>query len=133
MMECVSFLGQIPRGKPVIEQLDAADLFVLPSFTEGLPRSLIEAMARGLPCLASNVGGIPELLASEDLMPPGDVATLAAKIESVIRNSDRLQKMAYQNIQTAREYRADELNRRRVDFYKRLKEVTEAYVSSKKH
>jgi glycosyltransferase involved in cell wall biosynthesis len=90
-------------------------------------------MARGLPCLASDVGGIPELLSREDLVPPGDAAALAAKIESVIRNPDRLEEMARRNVQTARKYRGDRLNRRRVDYYKRLKEVTEAYISSKRH
>lgn len=130
--DSVVFLGQLPPGKVIYDQMDQADLYVLPSRSEGLPRSLIEAMARGLPCLASNVGGIPELLASEDLVPPGVVATLAAKIESVIRNPDRLEKMGRRNLQTVEKYRSDKLNRRRIEHYERLKEATEAYISSKR-
>lgn len=58
----VCFRGMLPSGAAVRAELDAADIFVLPSRTEGLPRALIEAMARALPCIGSEVGGIPELL-----------------------------------------------------------------------
>ena len=60
----VEFLGQRDLAG-VREALDSAHLFVLPSLTEGLPRALLEAMARGLPAVATNVGGIPELLPAE--------------------------------------------------------------------
>ena len=82
--ERVSFRGMLPAGQAVRDELDAADLFVLPSRTEGLPRAMIEAMARGLPCIGSTVGGIPELLPPEDMVPPGDVSALAEKIREVI-------------------------------------------------
>jgi glycosyltransferase involved in cell wall biosynthesis len=122
--EYVHFLGRLPPGKPVIEQLDAADLFVLPSIAEGLPRSLIEAMARGLPCIASNVGGIPELLAADDLVACRDAKALAEKIEMVLRNQSRLKQMARTNLKVVQEYRADKLNHRRLELYKKLSEET---------
>ena len=62
----VRFTGHLTRAK-VVRELDASDIFVLASRTEGLPRALIEAMARGLPCVATRVGGIPELLDSDAL------------------------------------------------------------------
>ena len=46
----------------VLDALDTADIYVLPSFTEGIPRSIVEAMALGKPVIATNVGGVPELL-----------------------------------------------------------------------
>lgn len=72
----VSFLGLLPAGEGVCRWLDTLHLYVQPSRTEGLPRALIEAMSRGLPCLASNVGGIPELLPATCLHEPGDVRGL---------------------------------------------------------
>lgn len=129
LMEYVNFLGQLPPGKAVIEQLDAADLFVLPSFTEGLPRSLIEAMARGLPCLASRAGGIPELLADEYLFPPKDSVALAKAIESLFVDRRKIEKMARQNLRTAKKYCADGLKCRRKALYQKLKEKTERWYS----
>ncbi len=79
LAERVSFRGQLTAGESVRAEMDRADLFVMPSLAEGLPRALVEAMARGLPCLASRVGGIPELLPAEALVPPGDRVALAAK------------------------------------------------------
>ncbi|MHC4692429.1 MAG: glycosyltransferase [Planctomycetota bacterium] len=123
----VRFLGHIPPGKPVREQLDKADLFVLPSLTEGLPRALIEAMARGLPCIGTNVGGLPELLHPRDLVPPKDAGALAAKIEVVLSDENSLREMAQQSLEKAKEYNADKLNRRRIEFYKKVAERTPGY------
>jgi glycosyltransferase involved in cell wall biosynthesis len=75
----VQFRGQLTTPEAVRAELDQADLFVLPSRQEGLPRAMIEAMARALPCLGSTVGGIPELLSAEDLVPPNDAPALADK------------------------------------------------------
>jgi glycosyltransferase involved in cell wall biosynthesis len=131
LTEYVHFLGRLPPGKAVIEQLDAADLFVQPSLAEGLPRSLIEAMARGLPCLSTNVGGIPELLGSEDLVPPKNAAALAQAIESLFINRGKIEIMARRNLQTARKYRAEELNDRRRQLYQKLKDITEEWYAKK--
>lgn len=79
------FVGQQPAGAGVRAVLDACDAFVLPSRSEGLPRALIEAMARGLPSLGTSIGGIPELLDAADLVPPGDAEALAAGIVGLLR------------------------------------------------
>src|SRR5205807_4507369 len=65
----------------VADVLAAADLFVLPSLSEGLPLALLEAMFAGLPIVASRVGEIPTALVDGEcgvLVPPGDPAALAA-------------------------------------------------------
>ena len=72
------------------------DIFVLPSLNEGMGRVLVEAMAAGKPLIASNVGGIPDLV--EDgcnglLVPPGDSGGLADAIMRLIRNPDEAKKM----------------------------------------
>jgi glycosyltransferase involved in cell wall biosynthesis len=59
------------------------DVFVLPSFAEGTSKSIIEAMAHGLPIITTNVGGSPDLITAEAgiLVPPGDSAALAKAME----------------------------------------------------
>jgi glycosyltransferase involved in cell wall biosynthesis len=125
----VDLLGQVPFGEAVRGQLDKADLFVLPSITEGLPRSLIEAMARGLPCIATRVGGIPELIQEENLVRAGDPGQLARKIAAVVRDQEGLVKMARRNLEIAKKYRSEELHRRRVEMYRKLREITEDWCS----
>lgn len=74
----VALPGGIPHDE-VARYLQAADLFVQPTYSEGTPNALQEAMACGLPCVASAVGGIPEAIddcVSGLLVPPRDVALL---------------------------------------------------------
>ena len=83
----VDFLGQLDRDG-VRGILKSADLYVQPSLTEGLPRALLEAMAQGLAAVASDVGGIPELLPPDCLVPRGDAGRLADAIAAFMA-SDR--------------------------------------------
>ncbi len=57
----ITFTGQLPHNK-VVEILSEADIFVLPSLWEGAPTVILEAMASGIPVIATTVGGIPELI-----------------------------------------------------------------------
>lgn len=123
----VRFLGYI-ADEAVRQQLDQADLFLLPSRTEGLPRAIIEAMARALPCIGSTVGGIPELLPPEDLVPPGDATALAAKIREVLTNPQRMAAMSERNLREAQKYHESVINQRRLDFYKQVREQTELWA-----
>lgn len=121
----VRFTGTVSK-KEVFKELDQTDLYVLPSLTEGLPRSVIEAAARGMPCISSNVGGIPELLAAEDLVPPGDPQALAQKIEQIVGDRSRLEMMARRNLKSVHKYSKDKLDRRRKVCYEKLAEITES-------
>lgn len=127
----VIFTGQLSKGSAVREELDRADLFVLPSLTEGLPRAMIEAMARGLPCIGSTVGGITELLPPEDMVPPGNADALALKILEVIRDPQRMANMSRRNLEKAYEYRDEALRKRRLEFYQYMRKTTESWVKSR--
>ena len=62
-----------------------------------MPRALLEAMARGLPCLATSVGGVPDLLDPEDLVRPGDHRALGKQIAAVLDDSSRQFRMRQHN------------------------------------
>lgn len=121
--EQIRFLGKLPPGAAVREELDECDLFVLPSRQEGLPRALLEAMARALPCVATDVGGIPELLSADELVPAGDAAALAAKLREVLTDPQRLSRLSAENLDKAREFRREILLPRRREFYEIVKQI----------
>lgn len=87
----LSFLGKVPH-EDVLKELLSAELFVFPSYFEGFPNAVLEAMACGCPIIASNVGAIPEML---DIfhtpcgicVPPGDVKALKNAIDCLLHDS----------------------------------------------
>ena len=97
----VEFTGHISDALELRERLRAADLFVFPSLTEGLPRALVEAMALALPCVATTVGGIPELLPRECLVPPRDALALARAIQSQLSRPERMNLGSRENLAAA--------------------------------
>jgi glycosyltransferase involved in cell wall biosynthesis len=125
MASRIQFTGQVKAGEQIRHILDTADLFVLPSRTEGLPRALIEAMARGIPCIGSAVGGIPELLDASELVPAGDPAALAAKIQEVLKDPSRMETMSHRNLSAAMEFSESVLAERRRRFYRHVRDSTQ--------
>jgi glycosyltransferase involved in cell wall biosynthesis len=117
----VEFRGELPSGRPVFDFLDSIDLFVMPSRAEGLPRALVEAMSRGCPCIASAVGGIPELLAADDLVPAGSPEELAKLILQVATDSNRLFAMSARNLAKADQFNPQALNESRRAFLEEVK------------
>jgi glycosyltransferase involved in cell wall biosynthesis len=92
--EKVVFWG---RKKNVAEAMAAADLFVLPSIREAFGLVILEAAVAGLPIIATNTGGIPEIIkngVSGILVPPADAQALASAIETVMQNDGLAKKMA---------------------------------------
>ncbi len=87
------FLGEQDEHG-VIEALSIADAFVNPSYSEGLPTSVLEAAAMGLPIAATDVGGTKEILPSEPLLRPGDVSEMRSFIARALRTKGKKREMA---------------------------------------
>jgi glycosyltransferase involved in cell wall biosynthesis len=80
----VEFAGEVPDARPHLEN---ADVFVLSSLSEGMPVSILEAMAAGLPVVASAVPGLEEVVVEGEtgfLTPPGDAAALATALGRLV-------------------------------------------------
>ncbi len=95
------------------EVLVEADIACLPSYREGLPKALLEAMASGLPCVTTDVPGCREAVSNGDngfLVPARDAVSLAAALERLIRDSDLRQRMG----QRGRERAESEFSQQRV-------------------
>jgi glycosyltransferase involved in cell wall biosynthesis len=75
--------------------MESLDVFVMPSFTEGTPNSVVEAMACGKPIIASAVGGIPDMIGGDSgiLVPPGDPGPLAAAMLRLAQDAELRQTM----------------------------------------
>ncbi len=116
----VQFDPPRPAGEPVLQWLDQIDLYLQPSFTEGLPRTLLEAMSRACPALGSTAGGIPELLTAECCHRPGDWQTLAAQITFAAEDSQWSASQAKRNFSQVAPYRCDTLEPRRDRFWRKF-------------
>lgn len=104
MQANVQLTGELPPEK-VRQELETADLFCLTSFAEGLPISIMEAMAIGVPVITTAISGIPELVIDGKTgrtVPPGNVEALADAIADVLTNRgmrDRLIRGARQRVE----------------------------------
>jgi glycosyltransferase involved in cell wall biosynthesis len=80
----------------IADILAAADLFTMPSLSEGLPLALVEAMSFGLPVVVTAVGGVPEVVTDGVegmLVPPSDASALATALGALLADAPRRQKM----------------------------------------
>lgn len=117
----IRFAGSIADPEQVFARLDVADLFVLPSRQEGLPRAMLEAMARELPCIGSTVGGIPELLPPEALVPAGDASALATRIAAFLDDPETMKRQGVGNRAVAARVAGPDNARRRREFLEFLR------------
>lgn len=119
--ESVRFLGwrgDVPRVLPTL------DLYVQPSISEGLPLAVVEAAAAGLPIVASEVGGIPEIITHGHdglLVPPGDPQALAAAIQTLLDDTEHARRLGENARRTAFErFSAETMATNYMELYQRL-------------
>lgn len=117
----VKFPGFITRSE-LSELLDTSDMYVMPTKAEGLPRVIIEAMAKGLPCISSPVSGNPELLSSHYLVGYYDVEALTNRINELVSDKEAYEKASSDNFNKSQKYEASLLQIRRDRFYGELKD-----------
>lgn len=119
----VEFLGELKHSK-VFSWIDSIDIMLHPSRQEGLCRAIIEAMSRGCPVIASDVGGIHEQILEGCIFHKGDIDTIVDIITK--QNSETLKQQMEYNYQKAADYRYDVLYKRRRDFFNQFKNYVES-------
>lgn len=90
----------------VIYEYDKSDIFVLPSLAEGMPNVIVEAMARGVPVIASSVGGVPWIIQHGQnglLVAPGSSSDLTQALLTVIEDQELRCKLALGGVETVRQ------------------------------
>ncbi len=118
--DCVEFVGTLSRAG-IFDYLKSSDIFVFPTKAEGLPRVMIEAMAAGLPCVATNVSGIPELIEPRWLVEYMNVDMICEKVEGLINSAQNYNRASEFNFAKSQEYENSILQQRRDAFYTQLK------------
>jgi glycosyltransferase involved in cell wall biosynthesis len=117
----VSFLG---HRNDIPDLLASCDVFVLPSLYEGLPVSVLEAMAAGKPVVATAVGGTCEVVLHGQtglLVPPRDPAALARAIRTLLADPDLVQQLTQAaKVRLCQKFRADTMVERIADLYDEL-------------
>lgn len=99
----VTFYGKTTMP---LEFYQAADVFLLPSLEEGLPTVLLEAMSSGLPCIATRIGGVTDVLQNEReglMITPGSIEELSDAMKRMMSQPERRQQWARQARETAME------------------------------
>lgn len=118
--DMVNFVGGVTREQ-LSSYLEDSDLYVMPTWAEGLPRVIIEAMAKGLPCITTPVSGNPELVSEHFLVDYHDVEMLADRIEELVTNKEMYEATSKENFARSRKYETTVLEKRRDEFYTQLK------------
>lgn len=104
--DAVIITGFVPNSE-VLNYLSKMSIFVLPSRYEGLPNALLQAMAAGLPIVATSVGGVPELITGGRnglLVPPDNVDKLVEAVKLLLQNKELARSLALQAREDAKRY-----------------------------
>lgn len=115
----VKFIGLLDK-KGVDDFLDKVDIYIQPSKQEGLPRALVEAMSRSCFCIATKVGGNPELLDKKYIYRVKDLDNVIEIIKGL--TPEELTRVSKRNYDRSQEFTLDKLETKRIKFYSMIKE-----------
>lgn len=123
----VELCGYVPFGPELDAIYAASDLFLHISHTEGLPQVLIEAMAAGLPIVATAVGGVPALVepAGVPLVEPGDAAAAAGAVSEMLQDDARRAELAWAGARRAAELTIEHQQAAVLEFFTATRERSE--------
>lgn len=119
----VHFLGKKTIDE-VFSWMDNSDIYLQPSLTEGLPRSVVEAMSRAMPCIGFHTGGIPELLEPQYVVAQKDVDGIVSKLR-LLENENEYRRAAERNFNEAKKYDHEKLQKSIRDFFIEIKNEIE--------
>ncbi len=120
VLDRINFIGPLNHNE-IFNWLDEIDIYAQPSNTEGLPRSVVEAMSRGCPCIGSKVGGIPELINNEYLFAKKNKKEIAKVLIKLISNEENLIKEANRNYNNCISYCNGALEEKKRIFYEEVR------------
>ena len=120
-LENIVFFEGWVGGEKKIELLNWADLYILPSFNEGLPISILEAMSYGLPIISTPVGGIPEVVKGNGvLVTPGNIKEIHDAIKKYIDNPLLIEKERNISLKMVETYLPDFVMNQLKNIYEKL-------------
>lgn len=119
----IHFVGAIQHSQ-IFAWYDNLDIYIQPSLQEGLPRAVVEAMSRALPCIGAHTGGIPELIdVSCTYVPRGNMAKKIANILEAF-HAEKMELEACRNFKRAQDFREEKLKTERDNYMREfLKQV----------
>ena len=118
----VNYIGWVSDEKKN-QYLNQSDAYILPSYNEGLPISILEAMTYKLPIISTNVGGIPEVLKDKVnglLIEPGSKKELKNALEFVINNTAEFKRFGVSSLQFVKPHLPENVKKELLKFYKKI-------------
>jgi glycosyltransferase involved in cell wall biosynthesis len=120
--ECLVFPAPIIGIDNMFKWYDTMDIIILPSRSEGLPRTIVETISRACPCITSNVCGLQELIDSRWTHNPGDSDKLTELLNNMISSKDEMAKTARENFARAEYYLESIQTGKRISFMKEFRD-----------